>query len=498
MYKFFPNQGRLLRAVSTPLQLWGTAVAFAVPALWLVFHSDYSVLAFLVVAAAFWISWILNRQTSLLIIFASLFLLGDIRRIVNTFAGYPKLDPQLIAAPIFVVCLTLPILFRVKVTDMISKAVLALTAIMAAEIVNPRQGSILVGLSGALFFLTPLCWFWIARTYGTERMVFLLLYRVVVPLGVLAGILGIYQTYVGFLPWEQAWIKHALENGYVALNLGNGHIRPFGYSVNGVEYATLLMLSNVLLVAAVFAGRRAYALLFVVLLPAQLLASERGAILKLLVSGVVIWAIRGRNKATWLPRVIFGAVVGLALLIVAAKQGSSSAGGSSSAQTATSHVTEGLAHPLDARYSTAGLHAAYFFSGVYNGFKYPLGSGLGVVTMGAGKFGGGADVGGSSEIDVSDAFITTGFIGGFVYLFTIISGLAAVGKYVLGGPRLLSYALLGVLTSMLLAWMPLGQYAVGPMLWFCIGFIARQRLAAVSLDQEETSAAEEAALVTAS
>lgn len=474
-------------------QMFALAIVFALPSFYLLLHDQYSLLTFLVVAAAFIISWTFNKTGALLFVLAYLFLLGDIRRIVNMYAGYPRLDPLLVVGSAFSIYLTVPLLLKVRVSDGLSKAVLAITALMTFEIVNPRQGPLAVGAAGALFFLIPMCWFWIARQYATERILFLILYRTVLPLGVFAALLGFYQTYVGFPPWQQLWIKHAVENGYVALGLGGGHTRSFGYSVNSVEYGTLLMLSSVCATAAVYSGRRAYALFLPILVSAQLLASMRGLLLKTVLAFVMMWAVRGQNPRAWIGRLVLGLILGFGLLGYSVRHATADAPsgpGKTSADVATSHVTQGLAHPLDSKYSTAGLHTQMFLGGIAYGFKNPLGAGLGSVTLGAGKFGGGAEGAGASEVDISDVFTTNGFIGGFLYLAMMGIVTYRLFRFVLTGPRVLSLALLGVFIGMLGEWIPLGQYAAGPFIWFCIGFLANKRVMA-GLQGSTASADEE-------
>ncbi len=479
------------------LQLFGFATLCTLPGLYLLIHGQYSLLTFLIVVAAFLISWALDKTTSFMLVLLFEFLLGDIRRAVNTYAGYPKLDPLLLAGPVFALCIAIPILLKVKVSDPMSKVVLGVTAVMTLEMVNPRQGSIFVGMSGALFMLIPMCWFWMGRAYATEKIIFRLAYRLLLPLAVTAALLGIYQTYVGFLPWEQSWIKHALENGYVALSLGQGHIRSFGFSVNSIEYGTLLMLGSVCCFAALFAGQRVYALLLPLLLTAQVLASMRGLLLKTLMAAVIMWAVRGKDVRSWVKRLVFGGLLGVGLLAYSVRHAASDDAGpaaagpaNSSAGLATSHVTQGLAHPLDPKYSTAGLHTLMFLNGFTYALKNPLGMGLGMVTLGAAKFGT-AEGTGTSEIDISDAFITMGFIGGPLFLMTIVIGFLESLKYVRTGPPQLGFFMVGLLVGMLGEWMPLGQYAIGPFVWFCIGFLCKRGM----LARDEAQASSQTAAV---
>ena len=459
------------------LRIWLLGATVLPPVLFLLLHEQFSVLALLLVLFTLVLAWNISRTVALGFLFLFLFVLGDVRRIVSLLGGTPALDPLLLTGALFGIYLVLPVLLHLRLTDSFSKAVLALMVLMTLEIVNPRQGPVFVGISGALFYVVPMFWFWIARRYATPRMMSSILYRVVVPVGTAAALLGIYQTYVGFLPWQEAWIK-AVSVTYSALNLGGGHIRSFGFSVNSVEYGSLLTLSATVVVAAVLNGRRVFALLLPVLLPAMVLSSMRGALIKSFLAVAVMWAVGGRGRHSLKRRLALVVLLAVGGVLFSMHDGGDGGGAaplpgksSSSAQAATSHVTQGRSHPFHNRYSTAGLHWQMVVDGVTNGFRYPLGSGLGAVTLGASKFGGDPGVTGSSELDVSDAFITMGFVGGLLYIFVLCITLRRAYLYVRSGDRDLALPLLGILVAMLGAWIALGQYAVAPLVWFCIGFL---------------------------
>jgi hypothetical protein len=264
------------------------------------------------------------------------------------------------------------------------------------------------------------------------------------------------------------------------LDIGAGHTRAFGFSASSAEFGNLLLLAATFALGAIFSERRVYALLLPVLLAAILLASMRGVILRLLFASALMWAVRTRGGRAWLPRLIFGLVVGVGLLGYAVSR--ATGGGeqpltarSSGAQFATAHVTEGFAHPLDSKYSTAGIHSQMFLAGIEKGLTYPIGAGLGSVTLGAGKFGGDSSVDGSSEVDISDAFISMGVCGGLLFLFIIFLGFRLAFEYVQEAPLALSLPVLGLLTAMIGDWISFGQYSIGPFVWFCLGAIAQKR-----------------------
>ena len=80
----------------------------------------------------------------------------------------------------------------------------------------------------------------------------------------------------------------------------------------------------------------------------------------------------------------------------------------------------------------------------------------------------------SSEVDISDAFITMGFIGGLLYLFIIYRVFRLAFLYVRQGTLIMSLAYVGVLAALIGAWLALGQYSTAPFVWFCIGSLVRK------------------------
>jgi hypothetical protein len=457
------------------LGVWLIGICFLIPAFYLFTHGQMRILIACMFFGALMMSWMLNRTLGIAATFIFLLVLGDLRRILDMIApSYQGLDFLLLVGPIFAVYLAVPLFMRLKVADTISKAVLALMAIMLLEIFNPRQGSIIVGVGGAMFFVIPIFWFWIARNYATDRMMFVLIYRVFLSLGILNGLLGIAQTYIGFFPWEYAWVSK-LGTEY---QLQGGYYRSFGFSTGSPEFGSTLLIASVFIMAAIFAGRRAYILLLPILLTASLLASQRGIVVRLLFATAMVWAVRSRGGRNWVPRFLFALVVGCGLTYYSASHADSSNTASpntrtsSTAEAATAHVAQGLADP---GHSSAGLHWQIFVGGLIKGFTYPIGTGIGAVTLASGKFTAGGATMGSSEIDISDVFTTMGFFGGFLYLYIIYMVLRTAFAYIRKGPLIMSLAYMGLFAAFIGAWLVLGQYSIAPFVWFCIGSLVRKQ-----------------------
>ncbi len=474
----FISQSRSFGRYSGEAKVWLYTLGSLVPLSWLMVHGFLSLLSFLMVCTALIILTVGNKSIAICVTLAYLFLLGDIRRIIGTFIGFPKLDPLLLVGPVITLIFAIPLLMRLRLKDGVSKVMFALLVVMLLQVVNPRQGPIIVGISGAMFYVIPILWFWIGRRYGTEKVLFAVIYRVVIPLAVTAGILGLCQTYVGFLPWEAVWIA-AVKDHYHALNLGGGYIRAFGFSVNSVEYAGLELVGATSVLAAFFSGRRFYAFFFPILAAALFLASSRTSIVKLIFSVAVAWALSSKGGKGWAVRLpaAIAVLFGILAFSLSRVSSSSPATPGTAAGFSAEHQVQGLAHPLDSKKSTAGLHVTYFLGGFKQGFTSPVGFGLGAITLGGGKFGdsgsGDDDSAVPSEIDISDSFVSLGLIGGLLYvsaIFLIIRRAISFGQ---SAPKSLGLPAIAILASMGGAWIALGQYGMGPLLWFIIGCLVR-------------------------
>jgi hypothetical protein len=456
--------------------------AFIVPMMYLMMHGQMRILATLIFLVVLLILWRISRTLAMCATFAYLTLLGDIRRIVDMSAGSAGLDPLLIVGAIFSLYLALPLFFNLRLTDKLSKIVIALLGVMILEIFNPKQGSLFVGISAGLFWVVPIFWFWIGRSYATEEMVSKILLGVIAPLGIAAAFLGLYQNFVGFLPWEQAWINTAIASGYTALSLGYGKIRAFGFSVSAVEFVISMVVTTMIIAPLIKSKKAIYSIFLPVLFAAIFLGSSRTAILRVIFGFAAIWSVRGyaERRGKVVPRMILAFVLGLGALGYSVSHVASDEATltdkSSKADVSTSHVVQGLADPVN--HSTAGVHTAMFTYGIISGFTNPVGYGLGSVTLAADKFGGGDNTMGSSEIDVSDSFIALGLIGGICFVLMMVYTVRYLLEYLTHGKKNLTYMLVGIFAATLGGWIAQGQYALAPLLCFLIGFLTKQHLEA--------------------
>jgi hypothetical protein len=403
---------------------------------------------------------------------AYLIVLGDYRRYAGFLQGYTADDPLLLVAPVAAFCIVCIAFLdrRLRGGSALAGMVVALTLLMVAQIFNPSQGGVTVGLAGALFYIAPLLWYWIGRAYGSGEIVLLVLRRAVVPLAVAAALLGIYQSLYGLLPFEAAWAKVVR---YEALYIGEDVARSIGFFNSGAEYTRFLLVACAAILAGWFTERSSQIVLLPILLVALFLASSRGPVVLLLAVTAVVWAVKARHRAAWAPRLVLAGALGLGLLagsLLFLRQLDLTG----RLDVLVAHQVQGLLNPGDASKSTAVGHLYLAFEGVVEGVRSFIGMGLGATTLAATKYGEGMH---NSEVDVANMFYSLGVIGGVLYVAIVIAVLTrAVSVWRRGrGPAELS--LLAVVLATVTAWMLGGEYAIAALAWFVIGAIDRAGLA---------------------
>ena len=344
-------------------------------------------------------------DTGLIFILVFSAFIGGMRRALIPFWDYSPNDPFLIVVPLaLTLCLSMFLMQRrITLDTLLSKRLRWLFLWMSLEIVNPLQGSPVVGVAGALFYLVPLMWFFLGRQIGNPAMINRI-FRCTLIIAVLGGLYGLKQTWFGFADVEMQWMaltKFGQKLGTVP--------RPFSFFTNGGEYAVFCSLGIVTCWAAWLHGKRVALAPVPLLLLALIMTSYRSALLAMLLACSAVWAVYGRNPRLWMLRGSLALVIGIAGTIWSLQQAKDAdAGGSSNLY--LSYQTKGL---TDVAHSSAGNHQQLVVNGVSGSFTAPLGHGLGYTTLAAVKYGGEQ---GNTEFDISNMFVTLGPSGGIFYL----------------------------------------------------------------------------------
>ena len=352
------------------------------------------------------------------------------RRLLLEFTPWKTTDPLLVVAPavlLIVLARLVVIEQRPLAPDRISKLMLFLVSLTFLEAFNPRGGGLSAGAAALLFAAVPLLWFFVGRELATPQSMRALLAVIVLSACIIATY-GLAQTWRGLPSWDSMWVN---QTGYAALNVSN-EIRAFGTFSSAAEYASFLGIAIVFAVAFAL-DRRPYLLPAIPLLAIALFyESSRGIVVTTVAAVVVVLAARtgSMRRATVSLVVLLGAVVLAFALARGALQGASS-----SSNPLVAHQVGGLIHPLDAKQSTLPTHYGMLANGFKRGAFDPLGSGIGSTTLAGSKFGDPNTQSGSTEVDLSNVFVSDGTFGGLAYLAILVLVLIAALRYAVAKTR---------------------------------------------------------------
>lgn len=409
-------------------------------------------------------------RAALLGLIGYLVVLGDLRRVLIPLVGWSGQDPLLLVAPLVVGLMSVSLLVarRLHPDTLMARGVALLMGLMALQILNPAQGGLAVGLAGALFYIVPLLWYWLGREHGSLELAGKALACVLIPLALASAGLVLFQAFVGFLPFEQAWIDVA---GYAALFVSDT-VRPFGFSTSTAECAHLLLIGIVAAWSFVLEGRNPlrWVAAIVLLGFALFLLGGRTSVVLGLTALSTMWAVQGVEARVWVPRLALAMAIGAVSLVGVLGWASDVGSGSQTVENVIDHQASGLLDPTDAEGSTAGLHLVMFADGFRAAVHTPLGLGLGATTNAAGKFGG---AGVSSEVDLTDLVLSLGLAGGVLYAVLIGLVLMAAVRVWRQTRSATALAILGVLLVCAGQWLRGGEYGTVAIVWLLIGALDR-------------------------
>lgn len=405
---------------------------------------------------------------------------GGIKRWLMPMLGYTSFDPLLLVAP-FVVGInfvTLLVHRSVPRDTLISKIVVTLVIWMALEMFNPLQGGLTVGLAGGLFYVVPVLWYYVGRMNGTPEVNAVTM-KVVHVVALLGALYGLYQTWYGFSPVEREWL--AVTGNDAGLYLTNGIMRVFSFFSSFAEYAQFLGLAAILSFCLILQKYRPAVIPFAFFAMTVLLSSSRGIMAGMLFTCTVLWAIQGKTPRSWLPRLTVAAVCGIVALAVSLTQ-IQSAAVDPVAKGLIDHQAKGLLAPMDQKASTGSSHMNLVVGGIAAGFRNPLGQGLGITTIAAGKFG---VVTEGTESDFGNMFVSLGAGGGMLYTFLI--GYVLWRSVMLWHESRSLEALqrVGIFVGSIGFWLMGGHYAATMLVWFLIGGMDRHEFVALRIRMKE-------------
>ena len=407
---------------------------------------------------------ITRPNASIILVMVYLPLLGLIRRILIPIAGWGSFDPLVLVGPSVALLtgsywfyrylfLREPLLNDTPVFKLVRWMVL----IDCVEIVNPRQGSPMVGIMAIIFYVAPLFWMVTARTVMTERAMKVIIHTAFV-MGIVAALYGLKQTYYGFYPFENDWIAIVK---ITALHVGNQY-RALSTTDNPQEYAEFLAQSICVGWLYVLRGNllaKIYGLVGASVIGwALFMESARGPLILAAVAIAVLTVMSGKTRQI---KVILGIIVSLVLVGVLVKINHMH----STSNALVEHQIAGIT----GQNSTLSGHISTSFAGIWRGAKSVIGYGLGSTTTAASKF---SSANTGTEADFSNMFVSDGLAGGIIYLILMVRMLILAFRVALTR-SLIGLFGLGVLLATFEQWINGELYVTATVVWIAVGYLDR-------------------------
>lgn len=317
-----------------------------------------------------------SRATAVVLMVVWLLALGFTRRLLIPFAGWADNDPLLLVSP--AAALILLVVGRDRrppPRSLLASLVVFLTLWTLAGIVNPNERSMREATQAALFIVTPYLWFFVGRMLTDHEHDLVLRAFFWASIGV--AVHGLYQTFVGLLPFELTWL-HVSRTPPALIYIDATHIRPFSTLVSPQEYGVVMAFAGLHTLARVLHRPPARGWLwaaFGLFTVALFFQASRGIFLAYLLGIVVVIVARRRSLTFTLGLAALGVSFLLALQYGFDLVPPSSATAGEAPSTASAlyrHQVRGLFNPTS---STAGLHGQLVADAFIDGFRTPLGVG---------------------------------------------------------------------------------------------------------------------------
>jgi len=420
-----------------------------------------------------------SMRKGMVAIFIFLPFMAFLRRALYFVSPYEKYDPIHLVVPALVLLMFVEVLLFNKERllgalrrNNLAKYVIALLGVFCLQIFNPLQESLLVGLGGALYYVIPMVWFFLALSFADGQFVRKLTDTIVV-IGLVTSAYGLCQMVFGFLPFETYWIKHG---GFVSLQVGR-FIRPFSTFSNPEEYSRYLVVAGII-AFGYFLKRKnpVWLASFIFLSLSVIMSGVRSSVFGLAfgVSIVlVVWRVKDLRKA-FVRLVVLASAFVVIMSFLSPPRPESVYRSQSVFYTMAGHTTRGFVNPLNERTFQGRLSLwKRLLTDVVP--RNPIGHGLGSASIAAQKFGGSGFV---TEGYLFALFINSGVVGGLLFLIISVvvlrrgtelsvhsEGAKPVAPFV--------FAIIASLTLNNIFGSSFVLYSVAPIGWFLFGWISK-------------------------
>lgn len=347
---------------------------------------------------------------SLLVYFG--FLIGFLRRFIPsdsvlTHMGF-NFDPILLVIPLSLLIFLITNRNLNYKLNSLEKLVSLLIILAFLESGNPRQGGLIVGITGWIAYAVPLIFLFLGRSMDSQTLSATM--NSVRNAGVGVCIYGLLQVSLGYFSWDQRWFDLVTQNGeYTVLNYGTH--RPFSTFSSVGEYAQAIGLASGVVTYQYITkqiSRILFVLLSVLFIGNSMLTASRSSLILTTVTILSVYIFQIDHKESFASsrfRFLIVSLSSILLLPLMIKTIPSSVLGSSS--TLVDRQIAGLSGN-NSGVTPASVHITQTFDALFLSIKSVVGFGVGSIS-GAQKLNGQVRM--NFESDIGNAAYAFGLIG---------------------------------------------------------------------------------------
>lgn len=405
-----------------------------------------------------------------------------IRRLVLNFQEFNQRDPILLFPAVTTVLMFIgtlvfygPTVFHYFQRSSILKACALLMAVFVLQVFNPHQGSPLVGLAGGMFLIVPMSWCIFGLLLERDDMV--RIFKIVITIGFITALYGLYQHYWGLSAVELYELKSKNFLKYVG---GKENIRVMSTFASLGDFSLYLAVASFLAFAWFWRRKVNFFLVGIVLvnLYAMLWLAVRTSFLLVMFSIIILLIIYGRS----VPKILFRGA--MAFLLIAVCYGvlyryepRKMYDQRFSANPYVVHTLSGISHPTQESTFQARLQN---WSSIVSStvFQYPAGRGLGSTTTAARKFEGGESF--TTDSYFFELFYGSGVAAPALFIFIAYGFLRRTLGLCLDVPDQFIYKMCLALIAALFLGSVFGlairDTITGPLAWLIIGWIIKEQV----------------------
>jgi hypothetical protein len=403
-----------------------------------------------------------------------------LRRLVLNWQEFESRDPILIFPAITTMAMLFGVLifhrrmvFHYLQRSPMLKCVALLGLWLCAEMANPLQGSLLVGIVGGMYFLVPMAWCFFGLLITRQQIMRMI--NLVIVIGFITALYGLYQRFFGLSAVEIYELR--AKNFYQTF--GGSNVRIMSTFSSMGDFSWYLLVAAFLSLACFWNRRRNLFLVAIALLEVYTMVfmAVRTAFMLLMFCLTAFVIIHGNRRREVITR---GVLAVLAFVIAYAILGTYKPERIYDAQFSTNpyvvHTLSGITHPTQERsFQKRISNWKYIVTSTV--FEYPLwGRGLGSTTTAAKRFEGGQPF--EADSYFFELFYGSGLLAPLLFGLVLMFLSRDMLGMCLSRPDAPEYRVVGGLIAGAMVGSVFGgavRDAIGgPLIWLFMGWMAKE------------------------